>query len=175
MNKYVSTFIELRSDNNFKTIHLSKSATNIDLTGLTPDTEYTLTFKYTHIDNGVLKEETIDTHKVKTLTPKITLTGTKVTNKAIYYKITIDSYEITSAKLKIYVDGEKQAKELEISNENLIEKFDITNIPLKNNSLVTLSLEEIHINGYKINKKVTWSYKRDIITNSSQTPNKEGE
>lgn len=178
MNKYLSTYVELRSDNYFKIIHLSKSTTNIDLTGLAPNTEYTLTFKYTHIDEGTPKVETIDEHKVKTLTPNITLVGTKVTNKEISYKITIDSYSITSATLRIYINGELQDSKLKINNENLIGKFNIRNIDFSNTAspqLVTLSLEDIYINEYKINKKITWSYVRNIKTDIPQTPDKGSE
>jgi len=161
IGKYLSTFIELKSDYGTKTVHISKSTTNVSIPNLSPGTKYTLTFKYTYMDEDVLKEEVIDTHVVTTLLPNITLSGTKITSRQIGYKITVDAYTISSAKLRIYVDGEKQEEEIVITSDNLIGNFDITSITFLNNSLVELSLEEIEIGGIRINKNVSWSYKRN--------------
>lgn len=173
IGKYLSTFIEIKSDKGTNVVHLSKSSTNITLPNLTPGTEYTLTFKYTHMDNETLKEEVIDTHKVTTLLPTITLEGTKITNRSISYKVSINSYKITNAKLRIYVDGVKQDKEITITSDNLTGNFDISNITFANNSLVQLSLEDIYINGIKINKTASWYYKRNLGNNVPETPTPE--
>jgi len=168
MGKYLTTFIELTSSNTTNIIQLSKSATNVKIPNLIPGKEYTLVFKYTYKDNEEVKEEIFDTHKVKTLIPNISLVGTKVTSKVINYKINIDSYEITNAKLIIYVDGERQNKEISITSNNLTGEFDIRNIEISNDSLVELSLEDIYINANPIDKKISWYYKRSIEKNNSK-------
>lgn len=173
LGKYLSAFIEVRNDKgDYNVVHLSKSSTNTTITGLIPGVNYELTFKYTHYEDELVKEETIDTHNVTTLIPDIAITGTKVTNKKIDYKISLSRYVIESAKLRLYINGEKQATELSINNSNLQGSINISNISFVNNSVVELRLEDIvigqsidedtYIGGIKINKASSWSYK---ITN----------
>ena len=173
LNQYLSTFIEVRNDKGYYNIvHLSKSTTNTTITGLIPGVDYELTFKYTHYEDELVKEETIDTHKVTTLIPNIAIVGTKVTNKKIDYKISLSRYIIESAKLRIYINGEKQSNELSINNTNLQGSLNISDIKFLNNSVVELRLEDIvigqsidddaYIGGININKNSSWSYK---ITN----------
>ena len=171
MNKYLSTYLEIENNNEIKVIHLSKNTTNISIRDLLPGTEYNLTFKYTHMEDDILKEEKIGEYKVKTLVPDISLKGIKVTNKNIEYEIKIDSYNIDSAKLKVYVDGIQQT-EHNINNSTLKGKVDITKIKLDDNSLVELSLEDIYIDSVKIDKPVKWSYK---IESKPKTEPKEGD
>jgi len=173
LNKYISTFVEIRSSNGYNKVYLSKSSTNISLTDLNPGTNYELTFKYTFMEDNLLKEEVIDTQDVTTLFPNITLTGTKVTSKKIGYKISSSSYSIDGAKLRLYINGEKQERELSINSSNLTGELSIVGLIFPSNSLVELRLEDVYVGGIKYNKSVSWSYKTPIIVDPEPTPDPE--
>lgn len=158
-NEYLKVYVELRSESGLKTIYLSKGSTNIKLTNLLPGTDYELTFKYTHMYEGLVREEIIDKQNVTTKYPNITLSVNKVTSKSIYYKIDTSAYIIDNAVLRVYVDGEKQNIELPINNSNLTGSINISNLILPNNSIITLQLENIVVSGVKLNKNISWSYK----------------
>ena len=150
------------------------------ITNLKPGVNFSLIFKYTHLQDGVVKEETIDTQYTTTLIPNITLVGTKVTSKKISYKIGIFSYGIDSAKLRLYINGERQNKELAINSNNLNGDFNISGISFPNNALIELRLEDIfvgywfddetYINGLKINKNYSWSYRTANIVDPEPEP-----
>lgn len=158
-NEYLKVFVEIRSESGLKTVYLSKGSTNISLTNLLPGTDYELTFKYTHMLEGLVREEVIDKQNVTTRFPNITLTVNKVTSKSLYYKIDTSAYTIDSAVLRIYVNGEKQNIELPINNSNLTGSINISNLILPNNSIITLQLEGVTVSGVRTNKNISWSYK----------------
>lgn len=167
LNKYLSTFVEVKSSKSFNTVHLSKSTTNVTIQNLSPGVKYTLTFKYTTLNDGVLKEEEFATYDVTTGLPNITLTGSKYTKAGITYKINVDGYSITSAKLRLYIDGKLQEgieKTITSKDINVNKDFDLTGISTgKDDSLVTLSLEDIEIGDTKVNRKITWSHKKEPV------------
>ena len=103
------------------------STESISLTNLLPETDYELTFKYTHMLEGLVREEVIDKQNVTTRFPNITLTVNKVTSKSLYYKIDTSTYTIDSAVLRIYVNGEKQNIELPINIVGQIKKESLFN------------------------------------------------
>lgn len=158
-NEYLKVFVEIRSESELKTVYLSKGSTNISLTNLLPGTDYELTFKYTHMLEGLVREEVIDKQNVTTKFPNITLSVNKVTSKSLYYKIDTSAYTIDSAVLRIYVNGEKQNIELPINNNNLTGSISISNLILVNNSIITLQLENVTVSGVRTNKNINWSYK----------------
>lgn len=180
--EYLNTFVEVRTeDGDYNIVYLSKSSTNASITRLFPGVSYELTFKYTHMEDDMVKEEIIDTQKVTTLTPNIVLTGKKVTNKKIDYEISLPYYVFENAKLTLYIDGEKQQNDLYINGNNLSGSFDISKIVFTNNSLVELRLEDIYvgeriaddtyIGGIPINKVFSWSYKvTNIVTPKPEQP-----
>ena len=161
-NEYFNVFVEISSEKGVNIVYLSKNTTNISLTNLLPGTEYTLTFKYTHYEDEITKEETIDTYTVKTLLPNITINGTRIASKYISYEISSGTSLIESAVLRIYVDGVKQSNELIINNKNLTGNFSTSGITFGEESLIELSLEDIYVSGQKINKEVIWSYKKTV-------------
>ena len=173
MNKYLNTFVEVKSEYGSKTVYLSKSTTSVSLNNLYPGTEYTLTFKYTYKDEDLIKEEIIDTQIVSTLLPNITLAATKVTGRSIDYKIALSSYSISSATLRLYVDGVLQENVLSINKENLQGSFDISNLTIPNGSLVELSLEDIFIDGIAIDNKISYSYKKIVTSKQEGNDNNE--
>ena len=159
LNQYLSTFVEINSNKGSNKVYLSKSSTHINLSSLTAGTDYELVFKYTHYSDGIVKEETIDTHNVTTLLPSVTLVGTKVTSKKIDYKISISSHSIDSAKLRLYIGGEKQDRELSIDSTKMTGSFNISGLSFPPNVLVELKLEDVYAVGARINKNISWSYK----------------
>ena len=167
MNKYLSSFVEVWDGVNNRVVYLSKNTTNVIINDLNPGTSYKLTFKYTHISDGIVKEEVIDTQNITTLLPNISLIATKITSKKIDYKIVIDSYNISSAKLVMYVDGIKMDNELNINSSNLQGEFNINNTTILDNSLVELKLCDIYIDGIKIDKVINWAYKKSVFNNST--------
>lgn len=167
--EYLTTFIDVKSIYGINRVQLSKSTTNTSIVNLVPGTTYTLSFRYTHMDNDILKEEEIGNYTVTTLLPNIELNVSKITNKAINYNISIDSsYNITNAKLKIYIDSVKQTREISINSSNMNGIFPIKDLIQDNSSLVTLSLEDIHIDGIKVDKNITYTYKRNIKSNNQE-------
>lgn len=182
LGEYLSTFVEVRNENGgYNIVYLSKGSTNASITGLLPGVSYDLTFKYTHMEDDMVKEEIIDTQRVTTVIPNITLTGTKVTNKKIDYKISLSYYSFESAKLRLYINGVRQDKELPINSSNLSGSFNISDIVFTNNSLVELRLEDIYVGewvdddtyvgGIPINKTSSWSYKvTNIVTPKPEEP-----
>lgn len=171
--EYISTFIEIRSKDGLNVVHLPKNSTNITLTKLRPGTDYELTFKYTHTVEDVVKEETIDIQSVKTLIPTITLTGTKVTNKKIHYKIELSSYNIDQAFLRLYINGEKQQIDQLIVGNNIKGEIDLSGIYFPSNTFVELKLEDIYVDGVKIDKIASWSYVSSTITSPQPPPPEE--
>lgn len=170
LGKYLNTYVEVKSGNTYNVVTLPKNTTNILLTNLKPGTNYELTFKYKHLDDGLVKEETIDSYDVTTLFPTVTLTGTKVTSKAISYKITTSSYSIDSAKLRLYINNEKQNHEIYVSGNNINDLFNITGIKIPGNALVELRLEEVIISGVSYNKPISWSYKTANVVDPEPEP-----
>lgn len=167
--EYLTTFIDVKSDSNINRVQLSKSTTNAQIVNLAPGTTYTLSFRYTHMDNNVLKEEEIANYTVTTLLPDIELNVNKITNKVINYNISIpSSYSITNAKLVLYIDDVKQSREIAINSSNMSGSFPINDLIQDNSTLITLSLENIHIDGTKVDKKVTYTYKRNIKSNTQE-------
>lgn len=167
-NEYLSTYVEIRSKNSYKVVYLSKGNTNISLTDLIPGTTYDLTFKYTHLKEGLITEEVIDKHTVTTKFPNITLGVQKLTSRQIYYKIDTSSYQIDSATLRIYIDNERQNIALPINNNNLTGSINISNLTLLNNSILTLRLEDIIVSGSKMDKSISWSYKVENNTRKDE-------
>lgn len=170
LGKYLNTYVEVKSGNTYNVVTLPKSTTNILLTNLKPGTNYELTFKYKHLDDGLVKEETIDSYDVVTLFPTVTLTGTKVTSKAISYKLTTSSYSIDSAKLRLYINNEKQTNEISVSGNNITGSFNITGIKFPGNAIVELRLEDVIISGVSYNKPVSWSYKTANVVDPEPEP-----
>lgn len=158
LNEYLSVFVEIRSNEGVKTVYLSKATTSVNINNLLPNTTYELTFKYTHLSDTLVKEEVIDKHTVTTKFPEVSLSLTKTTSKNIYYNIT-SSYQIDSAVLRLYINNEKQSIELPINSSNLSGSINISNLSIKNNSIVTLQLENITISSVKSDKIVSYSYK----------------
>lgn len=158
--EYITAFVEVEGPNGITTTFLSKTNTNIKLNNLSFGTNYELTFKYTHLVNNDIKEEVIGTYNVTTLLPNITLKGTKATNKLIEYEIN-SSAPISSAKLRLYVNGERQINELTIPNDS--NKFSILGIKFPSEALVELRLEDIYISGTRVNKTVSWSYRAPVV------------
>jgi len=185
LGDYLSTFVEVRTETgDYNVIYLSKNTTNTSITGLKPGVTYNLTFKYTHMEDDLVREEIIDTQNVTTLVPNITLTGTKVTSKKIDYKIALSYYTFENAKLRLYVNGVKQNKEISINGNNLVGSINISDVSFTNNALVELRLEDIYvgewidddtyIGGMLINKISSWSYKvTNIVTPEPDNPDQE--
>ena len=167
---YLSVFVEVSSDLGSNTLYLSKSSTNISIDNLIPGVDYTLTFKYRHMDNDTIKEETIGTYTATTLLPDINLDISKVTNSSITYKVSISNYIVTSAKVRLYIDNVKQTREISLSSSNINSNnvFSLNGITIPNNSIVTLSLEDIYINGNYIDKTVTSSYRKSVANTGGE-------
>ena len=168
--EYISTYVEVRSVFGTNIVHMSKSTTSLTLNNLVPGVDYELTFKYTHLVDEEVKSEVIDTHPITTILPNITLTGTKVTNKKIDYKITTESYTIGSSKLRLYLNGEKIGSDIEVNNSNLVGTINISEFNFPNNSIVELRLEDIYIGDNRINKNYSWSYRVSYYTEPEPTP-----
>lgn len=167
LNEYQSVYVEVSSDNmNTNTVYLSKSTTSITLNNLNPGTNYNLTFKYTMIDNDELKEEVIGEYNVTTKMPDVKLLVTKLTNKKITFKVNINNYSISNSVMRLYINGEKANRELNVSGSgDIYGEISLAGLDIPNNSIITLNLEDIMISGVRVDKSVSWSSKVSLSNN----------
>ena len=85
-------------------------------------------------------------------------------------KLTTSSYSIDSAKLRLYINNEKQTHEISVSGNNITGSFNITGIKFPGNAIVELRLEEVLISEVSYNKPVSWSYKTANVVDPEPEP-----
>lgn len=170
-NEYKSVYVEVENSmtNQVNVIYLSKTDTNINISDLTPNVYYNLTFKYSYYDdNQRLKEYKFDEVGVFTKIPKIVLTATKIANNKLYYKITLDkNYTITGGTINLYLNdqftnisgsiptGEKST----ITGEDCY--IDLSNLELSTNTenVLNIRLVSLSFNTYTINPGINYKFK----------------
>lgn len=108
-NKYQTVYL-LVDGNVQKNISLDKSAKTYRITGLTPNSQYTLTLGYREIsDDGNIEDKIEDVLVVRTNRVNVNLAITKVTNDKIYFNLKTDSnYSFDSGNLVLYINGERR-------------------------------------------------------------------
>ena len=117
-NRYQTVYINVEGDVN-KTISLDKSQTSYVVTGLTPNTDYTITMAAREINSdGTITERIEDTVIVRTNRVNSKLSISRVSSSKIYFNLKLDSeFVYDSADIVLYVDGvEMQRENVDISS-----------------------------------------------------------
>lgn len=171
-NEYKSVYVEiLNTMTSQETIvYLSKTDTNINISDLTPNVYYNLTFKYSYYDEkNSLREYTFDEVGVFTEIPKIILTATKITNNKLYYKITLDkNYTITGGTINLYlndqftdISGSVPAKGnvSTISGEDCYIDLSTLVLSTSTENVLNIRLVSLSFNTYTINPSANYKFK----------------
>ena len=171
-NEYKSVYVEVENSetSNINTIYLSKTDTNINIRELAPNVYYKLTFKYTYYDeNKELKEYKFAEEGLKTVVPKISIVATKIVNKKIYYKITLDkSYTVSGGTINLYLNNQftnitanvpTKGKVMSISGSDCY--LDISSLKLNsdNENLLSVRLVNLGFDTYNINPKAIYNFR----------------
>lgn len=97
-----------------KTIVLNPNETSVNITGLMPSTTYRLDFYYDYVVEGNSYNKLFDSEVIRTKNVTGNISLEKVSNNSVIYIVKVDDgVKFTSAKAKLYIDG------------NLIEVSDI--------------------------------------------------
>lgn len=171
-NEYKSVYIEIENtiSNQVNTIYLSKTDTNINISDLTPNVYYNLTFKYSYYDeNKILKEYTFDEVGLYTEIPQMVLTATKITNNKLYYKISLDrSYTITGGTINLYLNDQFTGISASISAQGSVNTIngndcyiDLSTLDLSssNENVLDIRLVSLSFNTYTINPSINYKFK----------------
>ena len=171
-NEYKSVYVEIENSmtNQVNVVYLSKTDTNINISDLTPNVYYNLTFKYSYYDDKkVLKEYKFDEVGVFTEIPKIILTATKITNNKLYYKITLDkNYTITGGTINLYLNDQFTNISGSISAKGNVSTItgddcyiDLSNLDLSSTTenVLNIRLVSLSFNTYTINPGINYKFK----------------
>ena len=102
-----------------KTLSLDKSDTTCTISGLTPNTNYTITMGAREInDDGTISDNVEDIYVIRTKRIEGSVSITRVSSSKIYFNLKLDSnYPFDSADIVLYVDGlETERKQVSISS-----------------------------------------------------------
>lgn len=162
-NKYNVVYATISNGTNSADISLSKELNRYRVTGLNPNTNYTVEIGYKIMYSSSEAEDVKqDAMTVKTKKPIESLKITKITTKNIYYTLKLDNTYVydPGCKIAIYLnDEENEYESLELSKDNIEEaamsgytgSFEIPqNYKIKNNSL-KIKLKDTKYGGMNVN------------------------
>lgn len=171
-NEYKSVYVEVENtiNNQINVVYLSKTDTNINISDLTPNVYYNLTFKYSYNDeNKRLKEYTFDEVGLYTEIPKMVLTATQITNNKLYYKISLDkNYTITGGTINLYLNDQYTNISGSISAKGNVSTIsgedcyiDLSNLDLSssNDNVLNIRLVSLSFNTYTINPSINYKFR----------------
>ena len=121
-NKYQVVYLMIDGGENVDKVSLDKSNTAYRITGLKPNTEYSITLGYKEIkSDNTVEEVTEDVLNVRTLKLGGNLSISKVTPERIYFNIQLDqNSNYDNATIKVYVNGVEQNNEIAINAQQAI-------------------------------------------------------
>lgn len=164
-NKYNLVYAIVSDGTKQNSISLDKNATQYKVTGLDPDTSYSVEigYKVIYADSSV-DEKVEDTMTVKTNSPIENLTITKVSTDRIYYTLKLDSNFVydAGAKIVIYLNDTNEYSEIKLTSGNLekaastgyTDSFIIPDDYKLKNSSIKLKLENTKYNGSTVDTNV---------------------
>ena len=160
-NKYNVVYANVSNGVKTYSLSLDKNATTYKLTGLDPNTNYSVEIGYKVIYADSSTDENVeDTMTVRTKAPTESLKITKVSTDKIYYDLKLDSnfvYDV-GAKLVIYLNDNNEYSEIKLTSGNLEKaassgysgSFDIPDEYKMKNSSIKIKLEDLAYNGTSI-------------------------
>ena len=172
LNEYKSVYVEIENtiNNQVNVVYLSKTDTNINISELTPNVYYNLTFKYSYYDDKkMLKEYTFDEVGIFTEIPKMVLTATKITGNKLYYKISLDrNYTITGGTVNLYLNDQFTGISASISAKGNVSTItgddcyiDLSTLNLSGDTtnVLNIRLVSLSFNTYTINPSINYKFK----------------
>lgn len=157
-NKYNVVYISVSNGTEVKNISLSKDSKSYRVTGLKPNTNYTVEMGYKIIYSTAETEETIeDTMNIRTKMPNESLKITKVSTNKIYYTLKLDSDFVydEGCTIEVYLNDNMLYQTISLSNNDLEKAassgysgtFDIPSEYKVKGSSIKISLENTKIDG----------------------------
>lgn len=159
--KYQTVYINVDGDKP-DTIALDKTASSYTITGLTPNTDYTITLGAREIQSdGTISERIEDTLLVRTQRVSTTITVTRLSSSKIYFNLKMDSnYVFDSADVVLYADGnEVDRKNVSISSSTSSNGWN-TSLDYDYGSEFVIRLENVVYNGNTVNVDVQAKIKK---------------
>ena len=164
-NKYNVVYITVSNGTEVKNISLSKDDTSYRVTGLKPNTDYTVEMGYKIIYSTAETEETIeDTMNIRTEVPNESLKITKVSTNKIYYTLKLDSDFVydEGCTIVVYLNDDMQYQTIELTNSNLAKAassgysgtFDIPLEYKVKGSSIKITLENTKVDGTTIDSNL---------------------
>ncbi len=154
-SKYQTVYINL-DGNTSQTIALNKAETSYTITGLSPNTDYTITMGVREINSdGTISEYIEDTLIVRTQKISTSISITRISSSNIYFNLKMDSnYILDSADVVLYVDGaEIDRKSVSISSSTSSSGW-TSSFTYQYGSEIIIRLENAVYNGSSINLDV---------------------
>lgn len=159
--KYQTVYINVDGDKP-DTIALDKSASSYTITGLTPNTDYTITLGAREIQSdGTISEKIEDTLLVRTQKVSTSITVTRLSSSKIYFNLKMDSnYVFDSADVVLYADGnEVDRKNVDISSSTSSNGWS-TSLDYDYGSEFVIRLENVVYDGRTVNVDVQAKIKK---------------
>ena len=164
-NKYNVVYAYVSDGVKSYNISLDKNASNYVLTGLDPDTNYSVEIGYKVIYSDSTTDESVeDTMTVRTKAPTESLEITKVSTEKIYYNLKLDSNFVydAGAKLVVYLNDTNEYLTIKLSSSNLekaassgyVGSFEIPSEYKIKNSNLKIKLENLSYNGTTIDSNL---------------------
>lgn len=160
--KYQTVYINVDGGNYSDTIALDKSDTNYKVTGLSPNTDYTITLAAREIqDDGSVSEKIEDTLLVRTKRVSTAITVTRLSSSKIYFNLKMDSsYIFDSADIVLLADGnEVDRQSVNISSSTSSNGWS-SSLDYDYGSEFTIRLENVVYNGNRIDVDVQAKIKK---------------
>lgn len=163
-SEYNVVYIMVSNESTDKNISLDKKATSYRVTGLNPDTNYTIKMGYKIINADATSKDVIEDMMVtKTTKPEESIKVTKVGLDKIYYNLKLDSSFVydEGAQIKIEIDGvEDEELEKKLSKDELHKAASTTGYELsfkkpEYNTSIKIELTDTKYDGNKVNSNVS--------------------
>lgn len=165
-NKYNVVYAIVSDGTKNISISLDKNATSYKVTGLEPNTNYSVEigYKVIYADSSV-DEKVEDTMIARTKAPTESLEITRVSTDKIYYTLKLDNNFVydSGAKLVIYLNDTNEYSEIKLTSSNLEKaastgysgNFKIPDEYKIKNSSIKIKLENVTYNGAVVDTNLT--------------------
>lgn len=160
-DKYQTVYLTIDGDVG-RNISLDKSANQYIITGLSPNTEYSVKLNSRELDeNGEAVETIEDLVNVRTTDIQAYIAITKVTLNQIYFNLKLDTnYAFDTCDVALYVDGKREEifKKVDI-NEACSQDGFTGSFKYKYGSIIEVKLENVRYNEKSINTNISTKIK----------------
>ena len=159
-NKYQTVYLTIDGDIG-KNIALDKTTNQYTITGLTPNTEYSIKLMTREISSEGETIETVeDVINVRTNEIQSSLLITEVSLNKIYFNLKLDpNYLFDSANLVLYVDGNKE-ETIKVNVDSAVSNSGFSgNFKYKYGNVILIRIENAEYNGENVNTDISVKFK----------------